>query len=721
MVIAAGKWLGEDWESHCLSLAGRHYGIENLQEVPSRHGGDLGIEAFTHTGVAIQCYASESYTSVSDRYASQRDKLTEDLAKLERYADDLVKLLGDTKIRSYLFMVPVLDSRKIVQHATAKSREYRAKALPHLHRDFRVTVVTDAIFSDSRAEVLQQKAILRDLYRSGRILYGALEDLDPIIDLGVHRCIESKDSPLPPYVPRDVDKALDEAVLRGGLVVIEGNSAAGKTRTALQAVLRNQAKLGWRSILIARDGAALRSLAESDFDFRNTIIWLDDLERYLASDGLDEVLFRRICPTGRTDVLLIATLRAKAKEAVIQGEEQLGASVPARGYSRMLAAAHTVSLNRHLNSSERQYAQSQISDSRIQAALTSIDGCGLAEYLAAGPAAVTRWVNGKNGANELGAALISAAVDIRLAGFPFPIPRLWLERICRSYVEPRVFSRVTPADFNSAFAWAEREIQGASSCLIPGDFDTYSAFDYLVDYRQGSAGYELSDDDAENLNEIASFRLIPGDVWHDLFDHISLVNPAFLSCASMATLAGHPGLMREFQKRITAGQIDESDLDVAHIVNLVRSCEAINFCVVCVIGSVGLNIISIIEKLLASLDAGKIEVDSSNLTTTQSDVLFALNSIALNGRPDRATNMTGRVIGKISADRLFSLGTIMMQVGANESGYIWVACAARQRHEAAIAMLRNMSKPLELIKDERRKKRVISVPGSRSRSRTKRK
>lgn len=77
-------WDGPSWEQHCLKLLRLRYKAPGQFEyVPSSDQGDLGIEGFSHDGCAYQCYAPEGPLPIKDRYERQRDKLTEDLAKLE--------------------------------------------------------------------------------------------------------------------------------------------------------------------------------------------------------------------------------------------------------------------------------------------------------------------------------------------------------------------------------------------------------------------------------------------------------------------------------------------------------------------------------------------------------------------------------------------------------------------------------------------------------------
>ncbi|MGY1499792.1 hypothetical protein ACW4TU_24980 [Streptomyces sp. QTS52] len=154
------SWLGEDWEEWCLMLIRRRHGADQVQVVPARHRGDLGIEAFTHDGCAFQCYAAQEPISVLERYKKQRDKLTRDLAKLEYRQEKFLRLLGNVRIDRYLFMVPFFDSYELVQHASDKAQEYRDKNLPHLHETFRIVVVDEDAYADVREEILQRPRAL---------------------------------------------------------------------------------------------------------------------------------------------------------------------------------------------------------------------------------------------------------------------------------------------------------------------------------------------------------------------------------------------------------------------------------------------------------------------------------------------------------------------------------------------------------------------------------
>ena len=148
-------WDGPSWEDHCLDLLRLRYKSPGqFERVPSADQGDLGIEGFSHDGCAYQCYSPDRLLPIKERYERQRDKLTEDLGKLEKKQTDLVRILGGVMIRTYVFMTPVHDSRRLNRHAKTKAEEVRAKNLPHCHPQFDVVIHTEEDYIVERAELI---------------------------------------------------------------------------------------------------------------------------------------------------------------------------------------------------------------------------------------------------------------------------------------------------------------------------------------------------------------------------------------------------------------------------------------------------------------------------------------------------------------------------------------------------------------------------------------
>lgn len=146
-------WMGTEWQDFCMLLLRKRYDDHTFQEMPDRHGGDLGLEAFTHDGCAFQCYAAEEPLGTNDLFEAQRDKLTKDLGKLKKNEVNLAKVLGTVKISKYVFMVHRSDSRKLVEHATTKAEEVRGWGLPFIADDFCIIVVTDDYYAAEREAI----------------------------------------------------------------------------------------------------------------------------------------------------------------------------------------------------------------------------------------------------------------------------------------------------------------------------------------------------------------------------------------------------------------------------------------------------------------------------------------------------------------------------------------------------------------------------------------
>jgi eukaryotic-like serine/threonine-protein kinase len=85
------------------------------------------------------------------------------------------------------------------------------------------------------------------------------------------------------------------------------------------------------------------------------------------------------------------------------------------------------------------------------------------------------------GGHPRGAALISAAIDLRRAGYASPVPKALLEDLHLSYLEQRGGGRLKPEPLEEAWRWATRPIRAGISLLNPADADRYSVFDYLLD------------------------------------------------------------------------------------------------------------------------------------------------------------------------------------------------------------------------------------------------
>ncbi len=150
-----GQFDGDSWEGLCQICLKQKFLDEGYQEIKASPG-DLGIDGFTRTGRAFQCYCPDFNYRADDLYEKQRDKITKDLAKLETYQSELQDYLGEVKIKQWYFTSPESRKKEIVRHCKEKAEEYRKKGLPHLHAEFDVLFIDIDYFAKELPTALVQ-------------------------------------------------------------------------------------------------------------------------------------------------------------------------------------------------------------------------------------------------------------------------------------------------------------------------------------------------------------------------------------------------------------------------------------------------------------------------------------------------------------------------------------------------------------------------------------
>src|SRR6266702_4197234 len=134
-------------------------------------------------------------------------------------------------------------------------------------------------------------------------------------------------------------------------------------------------------------------------------------------------------------------------------------------------------------------------DPGLTEALRNAQTYGVAEYLAAGPKLLQAWEDARDspGPHARGAALISAAIDIRRAGYTSAIPRAVLDAVHAYYLEDAEHARQPREPLANAWVWATRTAQATAALLdARTDDGPVEVFDYLVDTiqrREGSSSH----------------------------------------------------------------------------------------------------------------------------------------------------------------------------------------------------------------------------------------
>lgn len=345
---------------------------------------------------------------------------------------------------------------------------------------------------DALRTAASRDALLRD--RDGRV--PKVRDIEDLIEIGVHPAAPDSDTRtagarVPAFVRRDRSHEIEEALRTHGFVLLVGESTAGKTRAAFEAV---------RTVLpgaafIAPDPAhplALQAAAAAVQGARNCVVWLDDIERYLGAGGLTPYLLRRLArPGGSRRAVVVATIRAQERARHLDAQ-QAGDGPGRRTTRDVLASAHEIRLERRWHEDEVARAREEGGgDSRLARAVESAGRYGIAEFLAAGPQLLAAWQDAwaPEGGHTRGAAVVSAALEARRAGWSRPLPVTLLRDLHEQHLAVRGGPALRPESWDEALSWVTTPLYATSSMLLPHEPpDSYYVFDYLPDSVDADPG-----------------------------------------------------------------------------------------------------------------------------------------------------------------------------------------------------------------------------------------
>jgi hypothetical protein len=370
---------------------------------------------------------------------------------------------------------------------------------------------------------------------------------DPFI-LGAHRALPARagDEAIPPFVERDLARVLAGLLDVSRFVLVTGESTAGKTRLAYEAM---RSRLPGHMLIWPGNKPELPEALVLALDYRQAVVWLDDLEWYLGPDGLTPAMLSPVLAAPGHHVVVLATMRASQRASYSPWQGADGRGEEGRALSqagKVLELAHEVRLDRMWTPAERDRA-AQVADTRVARALEHADEFGVAQYLASAPQLLRRWQDARGSApegNPRGFALVAAATDARRAGYHRSLPADALRRLHEIYLRQRAdrYARLEP--WEEALSWATRAAFGTSSLLLPDGEDHYIAFDYLADAVDAAA--PIPDIPVAMWGELVS--LIPADAAIDVaWMAFSRSRPLVAEAALRKALdAGHAQAALEF-------------------------------------------------------------------------------------------------------------------------------------------------------------------------------
>ncbi|MEU7136917.1 tetratricopeptide repeat protein [Streptomyces sp. NPDC046261] len=373
-----------------------------------------------------------------------------------------------------------------------------------------------------------------------------VRDADPLL-LGVRRAREHEGhEPIPPYVPRDADEKLDVALQRaaeqGGLILLRGDSTAGKTRSAYEAMLRlvPDFRLVQPRRMSPLDEYVEDVVAETT-NGHQCVVWLDELEFFLGPDRLDLHMLSRLI--GHKAVIL-STMRLTEyhRRTAHQDEAKKGDDA----YSRIdltdpvLKAAEIIDLARVWSTSELERTEAE-SDPRLAEAFRHHTRYGIAEYVSTGPKLWDKWRNARYvGGHPRGHALVAVAIDLVRAGLSSPLPTELLARLHGDYLADEQGALLDPEPFEDALTWASEHHLGISRLLLPVGDALWRPFDYLLDMLAQSP-------DAPS---------VPDEIHKAAFEHASSPQELY-SVGVAAHHSGHVDLaVQTFTPPAEAGNVD---------------------------------------------------------------------------------------------------------------------------------------------------------------------
>ncbi|TDE13096.1 hypothetical protein [Jiangella asiatica] len=263
-----------------------------------------------------------------------------------------------------------------------------------------------------------------------------------------------------PYLVRDAHADVLAAVEVGEPVLVLGHPMAGKSRLGAEVVRRRFAD---RPLVVPTPPRGLAQLFGAGASPVDTVVWLDDLERYLPREHFRvEWLDRAV----RARNIVVATMRAAPYETYLPTRDVR------RSQWEILERFQPVWL--HSDEQERARLAAMASDPRTRAGILRY---GLGEYFGGGMVAVERLHAGES-RHQLAVAMVRAASDWRRAGLD-AIPEPVLCALALHYL-PQSALPVAPETMGDALDWAGEMIDQSVALLEPTPTG-WRAFDFVVD------------------------------------------------------------------------------------------------------------------------------------------------------------------------------------------------------------------------------------------------
>jgi TPR repeat protein len=384
-----------------------------------------------------------------------------------------------------------------------------AAAISYLSKDkpttlFTILVSVGAVLTGAGPLLLavQKHQTRKEQVRNSIHPVEPVERVDPYRRLGVEASVrERRDGAhRPPYIPRAPwDQQVDAALQAHGFAVLIASASWGKSRSAYEAARRLGAaarRLGAESPLIVPVRPdALKTLVDADRAWRpdrGSILWLDDLERYIDVAAFDSTTLGRLL--AHPGLRILATLervhRAKLAsvgitDAVIEAGDEL-------------------------SSDERRAANDVYPEADFAA--------GIGQWFAAPTRLAEAY---RDPAHPVGRRLVRAAADWRRCGIEDPVAHKALIELARVHLKG---AHVPAGTYEAELEWATREVSGTGHSLLAEEADGtgFRPGDLVVAHDEGEHGPDR--------------RSIPPSIWNMVTGRASPEQAAAIASTAMARI-----------------------------------------------------------------------------------------------------------------------------------------------------------------------------------------
>ncbi|MET7337293.1 hypothetical protein [Nonomuraea sp. NPDC005650] len=329
-------------------------------------------------------------------------------------------------------------------------------------------------------------------------------------ELGIHQAIGG--GPLPEYIPRDHDEQirnrLDAQNSSGRLVVIQGGSSTGKTRSAYEAVM---AKLPEWNLLYPRTAADLSDVLDQGIPSR-TVLWLNELRHYIEEPIGCEAFGRLFNVLRQGAKIIPITTLWPDYWTRIMNEPDPGSPDPYLRPRLMLRGVEPIRVANEFTAAEmarlRQLARTDIVLSK---ATTTAHREGasnqIIQALAGAPDLLKHYYD--EGGDAYGRALITAAIDARRLGYEGLLSVELLDAATQNYLTDLQRAGAPTNWFSPALSYAGKALKGAIRALEP----------VPPPAGMGISGYRLADYLEQHGTEARDSLIVPAGMWTALIEH----------------------------------------------------------------------------------------------------------------------------------------------------------------------------------------------------------